>query len=290
MSWKKGRRTTDTGTRDSVKDKVVGRAEDGDEGCERVEETDEEADGATGAWHADAAEEREVQATTTVGGRERERANRKTDHEAVTEVQRGHGGYIQLVVSDYGMTYTRKCSLTILVAELVLRPHARLPLLAVHSVHKAKAAREIAQFTRYSRVTQQTRRHARPQREEDEREEVAHGHRAAACLVDERARSARCNLTDTLLGLVGDAVTGDAETVDVYQEEDRSGDVDEAVEPVDVFHEGAVAEEEGLDLGLEEDAQTLLDSDEVQGMLTGDVDGVLLQCDRGDRAAKLVDL
>ena len=188
------------------------------------------------------------------------------------------------------MTYTRKCSLTILVAELVLRPHARRSLLAVHSIHKAKAARQITELARYKRVTEQTRRHARPQREDDEREEVAHGHRAAASLVDEWARRARCNLTNVLLGLVGDAVAGDAEPVQVHEEEDRSGDMDEAVEPVDVLHEGRVAEEEGLDLGLPEDVKTLLDGDELQGMLTCDVDGVLLQCDRGDRAAELVDL
>jgi len=65
-----------------------------------------------------------------------------------------------------------------------------------------------------------------------------------------------------LLGLVGDAVVGDAEPVEVHQEEYRSGDVNEDVEPVDVLHEGWVVEEEGLDLGLEEDVQTVLDGDE----------------------------
>ena len=123
-------------------------------------------------------------------------------------------------------------------------------------------------------------RHAWPQREDDEREEVAHGHRAAACLVDERVRRAECHPIDMLLGLVGDAVTGDAEPVQVHEEEDRSGDVEEPVEPVDVLDERRVAEEEGLDCGLEEDAKTLLDGDELQGML------MCLQCDPGDCAAE----
>ena len=88
--FEKGRRTADTGTRDGVEYKVVGRADNGDEDGERVEETDEEA---TGARHAEAVEEREVQATTTVGSRERERANRQTDHEAIVEVQQGPSSY-----------------------------------------------------------------------------------------------------------------------------------------------------------------------------------------------------
>jgi len=85
--------------------------------------------------------------------------------------------------------------------------------------------------------------------------------------------------------LVSDVVTGYAERVQVHEEEDRSGD--EAVEPVDVLHEGRIVEEGGLDLGVEEDVQTLFDGDELQGMLTGNVDGVLLEC---DRVAELVDL
>ena len=93
-------------------------------------------------------------------------------------------------------------------------------------------------------------------------------------------------MTDVLLGLVGDAVAGDAEPAQAHQEEDRSRDVDEAVEPVDVLHEGRVAEEQGMGFGLEEDVQTLLDGDELQGMLACDADGVLLKCDRGDRAAE----
>jgi len=104
VGCEKRRRTADTGTRDGVEDEVVGRADDGDEDGERVEEADQEADGAMGARHADAVEEREVQATTTVGGRERERANRKTDHEGVAEVQRGHDSYVQVIISDWTST------------------------------------------------------------------------------------------------------------------------------------------------------------------------------------------
>jgi len=165
---------------------VVGRADDGDEDGERVEGTDEEADGTTGARHADAAEEREVQVTATVGGRERERANREADNEAVAELQRGHGNYNSSLAPRH-IPNTLK--------ETNDRKHWLQNLFCVHmpdvsslpcSVHKAKSSRKVAQFTRYSRVTQQTRRHARPQREEDKRAEVAHGHRVATSLVDER--------------------------------------------------------------------------------------------------------
>ena len=93
VAFEKGRRTADTDTCDGVEDEVVGRTDDGAEGCERVEEADKEADGTTGARHADAVEEREVQAKTTVGGREQERANRRTDHEAIVEVQQGPSSY-----------------------------------------------------------------------------------------------------------------------------------------------------------------------------------------------------
>ena len=60
----------------------------------------------------------------------------------------------------------------------------------------------------------------------------------------------------------------------------RSSRVCEAAEP---FHEGRIVEEGGLDLGVEEDVTSLLDGDELQPMLARnvDVDGVLLQCDRG---------
>jgi len=81
-----------------------------------------------------------------------------------------------------------KWRLTILVAELVGRPHAAVSVRAVDSVHEpvALGLRRVRPLV--LRVAQQPRRHARPKGEDDEGEQVAHGHGIPPLAIDVGAK------------------------------------------------------------------------------------------------------
>ena len=72
---------------------------------------------------------------------------------------------------------------TVLVAEPVLRPYARLAVLAVHRVNEAEASGFFRPGAIVRAVAEQPRWHARPCCEDHERDQVAHGHCPPPCLV-----------------------------------------------------------------------------------------------------------
>lgn len=125
------------------------------------------------------------------------------------------------------------------------------------------------------RVAQQARRHARPQREDDEGEQVAQRHGPPARLVQPGARVAE----EARVGAVGAderaPLARGGEVVQDHEEEDGAGDVDERVDAVGPLHQRRVLEEPLLDGDLEEEPEGLLEVDDLQRVLAGDVDRLL---------------
>jgi len=74
------------------------------------------------------------------------------------------------------------------------------------------------------------------------------------------------------------------------QKRDRARDVDERVNTVNPEQEGDVLEEEGLNGDFVEDVETLLQSNDLEGVGTGDLDGTGSHGDGRERTAELVDL
>jgi hypothetical protein len=72
--------------------------------------------------------------------------------------------------------------------------------------------------------------------------------------------------------------------------EDGPWDVDERVCLIRPSHERGALEEPPLYGRLDEDAEALLDVDELEGMFPGCVDGGCLQCHGGEGAPELVNL
>lgn len=189
--------------------------------------------------------------------------------------------------------------LTVLVAELVLRPHTALAAGAVNRVDKPVRPAEIGVGAGRLQVAQQPRRHAGPGREHDEGEQVAHGHGPSAGLVQGRAGRRPGPLVFVVVLVVAvtsrlpldlGAVAHDGVVVQPAEEEDGSRDVDERVDAVDPVHHGLVPHEGLLDLGLPEDLQPLLPLDHLERVVAGDIDGARAEGERRDGTADLVDL
>lgn len=136
------------------------------------------------------------------------------------------------------------------------------------------------------RVAQQPRGHARPESEDNEGEQVAHGHGAAAGLVQGGAGS---DVVGVDAAGHGTALAGGGEVVQGDEEEDGAGNVDEGVDAVDPAEHGGTLEEPLLEGQLPEDAEALLEVDDLEGMLAGDINGTLHEGDGSEGAAELVD-
>ena len=65
---------------------------------------------------------------------------------------------------------------TVLIAEPILRPHARLAMRPMHSIDEAVALSFLRSKPVVLRVAQQARRHAWPGGEDDKGEQVTDGH------------------------------------------------------------------------------------------------------------------
>jgi len=78
--------------------------------------------------------------------------------------------------------------------------------------------------------------------------------------------------------------------VEPDEEKDATGYVNERVDAVDPHHEEGVREEVLLDGDFIEEVQSLLDADDLESMLAGDVNGTLDECDCSKSTTELVDL
>lgn len=117
-------------------------------------------------------------------------------------------------------------------------------------------------------LRKQPRRHTRPERKHHKRHQVAHRERATSCLEQGR----RCVVVQP----------GD--------EHNRPGNVDEAVYAVDDPQGGRPLKEPALHIQLDEQSELLLEVDNGEPVRARDVNGVLLQRHRGERASKLIRL
>lgn len=261
----------DAGAGDGVEHEVVRRGDDGDEDDGRVGDAHGEAGQAARAGESDAqAHEGECEAAGAAVLRgERDRADGQADEQGVAKVQRGHGG--------------------VLVAEFVLRPHRRLAGGAVHRVDEAKGARFLADWAGDVGVGEQARWHAGPEGEDDEGEEVADGHGAAAGGI-QTGSGGRARGFAKGLGVQREVevVAGGGVEEEPDEEEDGAGDVDEGVDAVGPVEEEGVLEEPVLDVEFVEEVEALLEVDDLEGMLAGDVDGGFDEGYGREGAAELV--
>jgi hypothetical protein len=74
------------------------------------------------------------------------------------------------------------------------------------------------------------------------------------------------------------------------EEQDRAGDMDEAVDSVCPVEKQGVLYEPALNVKFVEDVQALLQMDDLKSMSAGDVDSAFDHCDSTEGAAKLIDL
>jgi hypothetical protein len=203
--------------------------------------------------------------------RERNGAHGETNQKRVAKVQRRHS--------------------SILITELVLRPDTACAFLAMYRVHEAIATRLGADGAGNIRIGQKPRRHARPEREDDEGEKVADGHCTATGGVELGSGRGAISFA---YGFVGEgevkAVACRGVVEEEYEEEYRSGYVDERVDAVGPIHEEGMLEEPVLYGKLPEDVETLLEVDDLEGMLAGDVDGGVDQSDGSKGTTELIHL
>jgi len=181
--------------------------------------------------------------------------------------------------------------LTVLIAELILRPNASLAALAMHSIHESIAFRHLRIITIIIRVAQESRGHTRPQRKHNESEEVRRGHRSSPRFIESWPCGTAIDFTYALARLYFvQPVAYCGIVVEPDEEKDATGYVDERVDAVAPHHEERVRKEVLLDGDFVEEVQSLLDADNLESVLAGDVDGALDECDCSEGTTDLVDL
>ena len=74
------------------------------------------------------------------------------------------------------------------------------------------------------------------------------------------------------------------------EEQDRAGDVDEAVDSVCPVEEQGVLYEPPLNVEFVEDVKALLQVDDLKSMSAGDIDSAFHHCDSTEGTAQLIDL
>ena len=68
------------------------------------------------------------------------------------------------------------------------------------------------------------------------------------------------------------SIASDGEPVETDQECDRCRKMDKGIDPVDPIHDSGILQKESLDVWLPDHMQFLLQSDDLQGVVTGDFD------------------
>lgn len=185
---------------------------------------------------------------------------------------------------------------TVLVAELVGSPDTAITILSVHGIDKAIRLGLLRVLAIVGGVAEESGRHAGPEGEDDKGQKVAHGHGTSTALVhiwakvaDEVAPVADKSASTVILVDAGPRASGgDVEEDD--EEENGAGDVDEGVSSVRPLENCRVSKEPALDHGLNEDAQALLNVNNLKGMLASSVDRAGLEGYSCEGSSKLVDL
>lgn len=186
--------------------------------------------------------------------------------------------------------------LTILVAKLVGGPNAAVTVFSVNRVDKTEALRFFGKFSGVVRVAEQSWRHARPECEDDEGQEVAHGHRPPPLLVDVGSEDRRHGPPVAAQGLAALFIlelvsgAGGRHVVEDDQIENGARNVDERVGLVGPSQKLGALEEPALEGWLNEDAQTLLQVDNLEGVLPRGIDCGFLEGDCRESASQLIDL
>ena len=183
-----------------------------------------------------------------------------------------------------------------MVAEAVRGPNTAIAVRPVDRVDEPKALRLPRILARVVRIAQQPRGHARPESEDDKGQQIAHGHGPSPFFKDGGPKRRRelpptvehCFSTVLFLNLVPWLRRRDVVQDD--EEEDRARDVDKGIRAVRPPHEGRVLEEPLLHGRFDEDAEALLDMDDLEGVLSRGVDRRCLQRHGGEGASELVDL
>jgi len=180
--------------------------------------------------------------------------------------------------------------LTILIAELVGSPDTLLTVGTMDGIDESETLRLDRVGALILGVAQQAGWHAGPQSEDDERDQVAQSHGSSASFVKHRSRAS----SNRVIGSIGldesASLTGGGEVIQEDEEENRSGDMDEGVSTVGPSHQVGVVEEPVLDWSLNEDAQSLLNVNKLQSMLSGNINSSLYKGEGCEGSTKLVDL
>ena len=162
------------------------------------------------------------------------------------------------------------------------------------SIHKPKALGLLRVLARVGRITQQARRHAWPEGEDDKSEQVAHCHGPPPPLKDGRSEGRRkvppvlkLRFPSALFLHLVSWPRG-RDVIQHDEVEDRAGNVYERVRLVCPPHERGPLEEPLLHSGLNEDAQSLFQPDNLEPMLAGGVDGVFLERYGSEGSSELV--
>lgn len=176
--------------------------------------------------------------------------------------------------------------LTILITEFVGGPDAALTGAAVYAVDESETLGLGSIWTIIFGVAQKTRGHTGPEGEDEESDQVAHGHGAAASLVEGRPSA-------NIVGVgMASLVTSMASGGDVEENDEKGNgarDVDERIQTVDPVQDGGMSEEPLLKTNFEKDVQALLEVNNLESMLTGDIDSALDEGQCSEGAPDLVD-
>lgn len=177
----------------------------------------------------------------------------------------------------------------VLIAEFVLRPYAAFAFGAVDSVYKAVRSRLFADCARHIGVRQQARWHTWPQREHDEGDQVACSHRSTSRGVEFRAsRGSICFLFGLVVHRKINAVACCGVVEEPDEEEDSARDVYEGINAVRPVHQERMLQEPVLYVKFEEDVESLLERNDLEGVPARDVDGAFDHGDGGKGTAELV--